>query len=224
VLTAERLDGILLVDIIRDLRHDREGTRRRLREAGYDLDQAAGNIVWNFLHQVYAVGVFHGDLHPANLLLLPDNRIGYVDFGIIGRLPEPVRKSLVRYAGSLFSGEVDAATAEFLRWVKPSAKTRVAAATGEIVGRTERFLLDLERAGSGKRELMAQYQVDLLGITRTHRMAIDPVLVLYMKVVLTIDSVTTELSPALDLQSLHVRFIRELVLEGIEQAELEKTA
>jgi predicted unusual protein kinase regulating ubiquinone biosynthesis (AarF/ABC1/UbiB family) len=224
VLTAERLEGILLLDIIRDLRRDRDACLRRLGEAGYDLDQAAANIVWNFLNQVYAVGVFHGDLHPANLLLLPGNRIGYVDFGIVGRLPETVRKSLVRYAGSLFSGEVDAATAEFLRWVKPSAATRVGVATGEIVRRTERFLSDLERAGSGRRKSMAQYKIDLLGITRTHRMAIDPVLVLYMKVVLTIDSVTTELSPSLDLQSLHVRFVRELVLEGIEQSEMEKTA
>ena len=34
VLTAERLDGILVVDVIRDLRRDRDGCRQRLREAG----------------------------------------------------------------------------------------------------------------------------------------------------------------------------------------------
>jgi hypothetical protein len=39
-----------------------------------------------------------------------------------------------------------------------------------------------------------------------------------MKVVLTIDSVTSELSPSLDLQALHVRFIRERLVEGIAQA------
>ncbi len=217
VLTAERLDGILLVDVIRDLRRDREGTVERLRAAGFELDQAAANIVWNFLNQVYAVGVFHGDLHPANLLLLADNRIGYVDFGIIGRLPMPVRESLVSYASSLFTGEVDAAISEFLRWVQPSSATLLSAATDEIVQRTHRFVADLDRAVSGKREIMADYQVDLLAITRTHRMAIDPVVVLYMKVVLTIDSVTHELSPSLDLQSLHRRFVRELIVEGLKQ-------
>ncbi|MEA2371377.1 MAG: ubiquinone biosynthesis protein [Solirubrobacteraceae bacterium] len=218
VLTAERLEGILLVDVIRDLRRDRQSCVARLRAAGYDLDQAAANIVWNFLNQVYAVGVFHGDLHPANLLLLPGNRIGYVDFGIIGRLAAPVRESLVRYAGSLFAGEVDTAVHEFLRWVAPSAATDVAAARAEIVARTHRLVCDLERAQSGKRQIMAEYQVDLLAATRSHRMAVDPAVVLYTKVVLTIDSVTSELSPSLDLQSLHLRFVRELVIEGIEQA------
>lgn len=218
VLTAERLHGILLVDVIRDLRRDREECVGRLRAAGYDLERAASNIVWNFLNQVYAVGVFHGDLHPANLLLLPGNRIGYVDFGIIGRLDEPVRQSLARYAASLFAGEVDAAVREYLRWAAPSAATDFAAAREEIVRRTERLVWELDRAGSGKRQIMAQYQVDLLAATRAHRMAIDPAIVLYMKVVLTIDSVTSELSPTVDLQALHLRFVRERVIEGIEHA------
>jgi len=218
VLTAEHLDGILLSDVIRDLREDRPGTERRLAEAGYDLDRAATNVVWNFLGQAYAVGVFHGDLHPANLMLLPGNRIGYVDFGIIGRLPESVRQSLVLYAKNLFFGDVDAAISEFLRWVKPSSTTSVAAAGDAMVELTRRFLSDLDRAETGRREIMARYQVDLLAATRTHRMAIDPIVVLYMKVVFTIEAVTSELSPGLDLQSLHARFFGELILEGIGES------
>lgn len=218
VLTTERLDGLLLVDVIRDLQRDRDPSVARLAAAGYDVDAAAGNIVLNFLHQVYAVGVFHGDLHPANLLLLPGNRIGYVDFGIIGRLPAHARESLAEYARTLFSGNVDGAVAEFMRWVVPSPATRIDAATDEIVGRTERFVRDFDRATSGRRQIMADYQVDLLAIARAHRMAVDPVVVLYTKVVLTIDSVTAALSPTLDLQSLHLLFVRDLVLEGIDRA------
>jgi ubiquinone biosynthesis protein len=218
VLTAEHLDGILLADVIRDLRADREGTVRRMTAAGYDLDRAATNVVWNFLSQAYAVGVFHGDLHPANLMLLPDDRIGYVDFGIIGRLPESVRQSLVLYAKNLFFGDVDAAISEFLRWVKPSPTTSVAAAADSMVELTRRFLAELDRAETGRREIMARYQVDLLSATRTHRMAIDPIVVLYMKVVFTIEAVTSELSPGLDLQSLHARFFSELILEGIGES------
>ena len=215
VLTAERLDGILLADVIQDLRDVRAATAQRLESAGYDLDEVAANIVWNFLSQAYAVGVFHGDLHPANLLLLPGNRIGYVDFGIIGRLPEEVRQSLVSYARNLFFGDVDAAISEFLRWVKPARTTSVAAAAQAMVELTRRFLFDLEHTTSPKREVMARYQIDLLTASRTHRMAIDPVIVLYMKVVFTIESITSELAPTLDLQSLHARFFGELILEGI---------
>ena len=91
VLTLEYIDGIPVSDILTDLRRDRGECIARLREQGCDLDQVAANIVWNFLNQVYVIGLFHADLHPANLLVLPGNRIGYVDFGITGRLPANVR-------------------------------------------------------------------------------------------------------------------------------------
>jgi ubiquinone biosynthesis protein len=215
VLTSERLDGLVLVDIIRQLRVDREGCARRLREWGYDLDEAAANIVWNFLGQTYAVGVFHGDLHPANLLLLPENLIGYVDFGIIGRLPEPIQESLGRFAMRLFGGNAEGAVDDFLHWVRPSPATDLSAARREMVSITERFFARLARASSKRRELLARYQVDLLAATRRHRMVIDPSVVLYMKVVLTIDAVTSALAPSLDLQALHERFFSELIIEGI---------
>jgi predicted unusual protein kinase regulating ubiquinone biosynthesis (AarF/ABC1/UbiB family) len=219
ILTAERLEGLLLVDIIRELRADRDACVGRLRDAGFDLDQAAANIVWNFLGQTYAVGVFHGDLHPANLLLMAGNRIGYVDFGIIGRLPASVQESLGRYAMRLFGGDSEAAVEDFLTWLRPSATTNASVARREMVELTKRFLDDLGRATSHRREILARYQVDLLGATRRNRMVIDPVVILYMKVVLTIDAVTSELAPSLDLQSLHERFFSELIIESIGKPE-----
>jgi ubiquinone biosynthesis protein len=215
VLTSERLDGLLLVEIIRELREDREGTARRLRTAGYDLDQGAANVVWNFLGQAYETGIFHGDLHPANLLILSGNRIGYVDFGIIGRLPEAVHELLGRYAMRLFGGEADAAVDDFLKWLRPSATTDVAAARREMTELTERFLDDLADASSRRREILARYQIELLSAARAHRMVIDPAVILYVKVVLTIDAVTSELAPSLDLQSLIERFFSQLIIEGI---------
>jgi predicted unusual protein kinase regulating ubiquinone biosynthesis (AarF/ABC1/UbiB family) len=217
VLTTERLDGTPLVEIIRALRADREGTNRRLSAAGYDLEQAAANVVWNFLGQAYATGIFHGDLHPANLLLLPGNQIGYVDFGIIGRLPEAVHELLGRYAMRLFGGEADAAVDDFLQWLRPSASTDRAAARRELTELTERFLDELGNATSRRREILARYQIDLLSAARAHRMVIEPTVILYVKTVLTIDAVTSELAPALDLQSLIERFFSQLIIEGIGQ-------
>ena len=43
------------------------------------------------LNQVFVFGCFHADLHPANLFVLPGDAIGYVDFGIVGQLPDALR-------------------------------------------------------------------------------------------------------------------------------------
>jgi len=218
VLTAERLDGVPLVDIIRELRADRDAARRRLQAAGHDLDEAAAKVVWNFLGQVYATGVFHGDLHPANVLLLDDRRIGYVDFGIVGRIPPEVQQSLADYARSLFGGDSEAAVDQLLRWLRPSTRTDAAAAREQMLGLTEQFLVDLERPRARRREVLARFQIDLLSAARTHHLAADPLIVLYMKVVLAMDSVTSELAPTLDLQAVHERFFSELIIEGLQEA------
>ena len=214
VLTMERLDGLLVLDVLTDLRHDREATVTRLRAAGHDIERAASRIVWNFLGQTYGAGVFHGDLHPANLLLLPGDRIGYVDFGIVGELSEHLRESLGAYAMKLFGGEASAAADELLRWLRPSRRTAADAARAELVALTERFLADLDDP-KRRREVLARFQIDLLGLTRRHQMAIDPEIVLYLKAVLTIDAVSSELAPSLNVQALHERFFGELIIEGL---------
>jgi ubiquinone biosynthesis protein len=150
VLTAERLHGIPLVDIICELRADRDATRQLHKAAGHDLDEAAANVVWNFLGQVYATGVFHGDLHPANVLLLDGSRIGYVDFGIVGRIPPEVQQSLGDYARCLFGGDAADAVDQLQRWLRPSKRTNAAAARADMLRLTEQFLEDLEHPKSAR--------------------------------------------------------------------------
>ena len=41
-------------------------------------------------------GIFHGDLHGGNLLVLPDGRTGLLDFGIVGRLSDERRVAFLR--------------------------------------------------------------------------------------------------------------------------------
>ena len=75
------------------------------------------------LNQVFVFGFFHADLHPANIFVLPGDAIGYVDFGIVGQLPEPVRQSLTRYSWLLFRGDIEAAVTELMRWLAPTSST-----------------------------------------------------------------------------------------------------
>ena len=81
------------------------------------------NLDWNMLNEVYVFGYFHADLHPANLFVLPGDAIGYVDFGIVGQLPQEVRDSLTRYSWLLFRGDIEAAIVELMRWLSPTSTT-----------------------------------------------------------------------------------------------------
>jgi predicted unusual protein kinase regulating ubiquinone biosynthesis (AarF/ABC1/UbiB family) len=46
------------------------------------------------VHAVYAgpelTGLMHADPHPGNFLLLPDGRVGVLDFGAVKQLPDGI--------------------------------------------------------------------------------------------------------------------------------------
>src|SRR5204863_3317982 len=119
VLTTELIEGIPLIEIVQAVRANNTAYLDDLRTRGYDLEQVVRHLDWNMLNQVYIFGCFHADLHPANLFVLPGDVIGYVDYGIVGQLSEPVRGSLTRYSWLLFRGEVEDAVRELMRWLAP---------------------------------------------------------------------------------------------------------
>jgi ubiquinone biosynthesis protein len=218
VLTLEYIDGIPVSTILTDLRRDSGECIANLRARGCDLDRVAANIVWNFLNQVYVIGFFHADLHPANLVVLPGNRIGYVDFGITGRLPAHVRTSLVLFARRLLRGDVDGAMVELTRWVRPSTRTVQGDAVDELKGLALGFLFQLRATQQPRQALAAAYQIALLGAIRRHHMTVDPVVLSYVKAVITMDAITTELAPTLDVVKHELRFFSALTLDEVHDS------
>ena len=95
VLVMEFMSGVTVLDYLRALAAGDEWTTHRLRAAGFDPNRFARHIIDNFLGDAFQYGVFHADLHPANLLVLPGDVVGYVDFGITGVLSRYSRRHLV---------------------------------------------------------------------------------------------------------------------------------
>jgi ubiquinone biosynthesis protein len=91
VLTLERLEGTQVADL--DLAAWSDEERRELAYRMAD--------VW--MTMIFRHGFFHGDPHPANILVLENGNLGLVDFGLAGKLTDEDLSRLTR----LF---VDAAT------------------------------------------------------------------------------------------------------------------
>ena len=53
---------------------------------GHDMEEIGRQCVRMLFKMVFEDGFFHGDLHPGNLWVLDDGRIGVIDFGLVGRL------------------------------------------------------------------------------------------------------------------------------------------
>jgi ubiquinone biosynthesis protein len=89
VLTAEYVEGVKISD---------PSVRARADYA--ELAERGARV---FLHQVLREGLFHADLHPANLLITPAGEIAYLDFGIAGRLDAGERRAVLGALAGLLS-------------------------------------------------------------------------------------------------------------------------
>ena len=56
-------------------------------------------------------GLLHADPHPGNYLVLPDGRLGVVDFGLVARLPEGLPSAMGRLIRLAIDDDADAMTA-----------------------------------------------------------------------------------------------------------------
>jgi predicted unusual protein kinase regulating ubiquinone biosynthesis (AarF/ABC1/UbiB family) len=215
VLTSELLVGIPLLDIVTAVRAGDATYLRQLEADGYDLEAIVQHLDWNMLNQVYVYGYFHADLHPANLYVLLGNAIGYVDFGIVGRLPEAVRDSLTRYTWLLFQGDVEGAVREVLRWLAPTAATDAALAREQLVRAHQAFLYELGGVGPVPRGAdanpYAQLALDILQTMRRQQLRAVPSLVAFMKMNVTLGTLRRQLAPDYNVPRLARQFFGHLI-------------
>lgn len=208
ILTTEYLNGVPLLDIIRAIHESDENYLKILKGQGVDLSIIARNISWNLLNQTFRDGFYHADLHPANLVVLPGNRIGYFDFGIVGRLSEDLRKSLQTYIRSIFQGDFDRAVTEVLRWVTPHATTNMEHARQDLVLTFENYRYGaVDPAGGHKPlQLTSSFIAEMMSVARSNRITISQDLMLYFKAAMTVDAVVFEIAPNYDVFSEVERF------------------
>lgn len=88
----EFLDGISVSEIIRRHEAGDDTVDDDLLALGCDRTTIARNIWQTFLLQAFVGQAFHGDPHPGNLIVLPENVVGFIDFGLQGRLNEESRR------------------------------------------------------------------------------------------------------------------------------------
>ena len=222
MLTTELIEGIPLIDIVIACRDDDRAYLEALAEAGHDLDRIVRRLDWNMLNQVFVFGYFHADLHPANIFVLPDDAIGYVDFGIVGQLPNRVRDSLTRYSWLLFRGDVEGAVRELMRWLAPGPTTDSDAARWQLIRIHQAFLYDTvagrtrftEGAPGPTRNPAenpySRLAVDILATIRVHDLTLSPSIVAYLKMLVTLGTLRHQLAIEYDLQDNVRQFVRRL--------------
>ncbi len=85
-------DNVLCMEYLDGVRPDVEAvTFMPLDERQRLIDLGAEAII----RMLYQDGFFHADLHPANLLVLPDVKVGFLDLGMVGHFDPELRHNML---------------------------------------------------------------------------------------------------------------------------------
>eukprot|EP00873_Tetraselmis_striata_P044315 jgi/Tetstr1/464579/TSEL_009335.t1 len=96
LLTMERLYGVPLTDL---------NAIRSVTQADPESTLIAALNTW--FGSVMSAETFHADVHAGNLLVLRDGRVGFIDFGIVGRIQPTTWKAVEALMVSTAQGDFD---------------------------------------------------------------------------------------------------------------------
>jgi ubiquinone biosynthesis protein len=95
VLTLEYINAY-------DIRNIQEIRKKRL-----NIDKIIKNGFDAVLTMVFVHGFFHADPHPGNILVLKNNKISFVDFGIVGRFDEDLKRKSIDLCYGIIEKDAD---------------------------------------------------------------------------------------------------------------------
>ncbi len=174
----EHVDGVKINDL--------DG----LRVLGVDTARLARLGAEVFLRQVLIDGMFHGDPHPGNLFVLPDGRLGVIDFGIVGRLDRRTIDSVT----DLFIG----VTRRDVPRIVDGLTALGAVDDGGDAAALKRDVADLLDRHHGKRLkdlALGDIVNEVLQVAHLHELRLPPDLLLLGKALVTIEGLGQQLDP-----------------------------
>jgi ubiquinone biosynthesis protein len=199
ILTWEFVDGIPVLQILNAIHQDNRKYLQKLEDQQYDLRLVARRIYWSTLNQVYRDGMFHSDLSPAGILVLPGNRIAHVDFAVVGRFTEEHQDSFRFFMQYVLREQFDEAVDELLRWIEAAPNTDVTGFRRDMSTVLEDYLDGFRSPVGSVPWLSARHVVvRMMSVIRQHRLSISATVSLYLRTLLTRDAIIFELAPTYD--------------------------
>jgi ubiquinone biosynthesis protein len=101
VLVMEALNGIPL------------SSEHSLKQKNINPEQIVKTGMKCYLQMVFHHGLFHGDLHAGNFLILQENKIGLIDFGVVGRLNRKSQSAIANMLIALANEDYDRLAHEY---------------------------------------------------------------------------------------------------------------
>lgn len=163
-----------------------------------------------FIRQVLEFCFFHGDLHPANLMVTPDSKIAYLDFGIVGQIPKEHRKVIANLLMAIIRQDIEDI-------VNEAGKIGVEI-TPENINQIRPELKNILDRYHGK--TLGEVKIDIIGrefleLIYKHHIKIPTNYAMLAKALITIEGTAKKLYPEINILEIAEPYVRKLMSEKL---------
>ncbi len=177
----------------------------KLRARGLDPRLLANRGADVVLRMVLEHGYFHADPHPGNVLFLPDNRIGMIDFGMVGMLTHSRRHQIVNLLHALTRKDEQALLQVLVDW------------SDENVGDEERLAYDVAELLQSYDDLQLKdvkigaLLNDITALMRENNLVLPADLTLLFKTLITLEGLGQQLDPNFHMIDYVTPFVERII-------------
>ncbi|QDU98249.1 ABC1 kinase family protein [Lignipirellula cremea] len=195
VLTMERIVGLKLTEPV------------SLAARGLNLEEIARRGAELYLKMIFKHGFFHADPHPGNMLVLPSNVIGLLDFGMVGRINEKLREDIEEMLLAIVSRDPPLLTAIIKRVGSMPANLD----SGLLMTDVTEYVDQYSTQSLEKFDFSGAMN-DMMEIVRRHQIALPSEVVMLLKAMVTLEGTARLLNPRFSLMELMQPLQRTLLL------------
>ncbi len=203
VLTMEALPGV-------PLSHE-----KALQMEGIDSDLIIRRGLQAYLKMVFADGLFHGDLHAGNFFVLPDNNIGLIDFGVVGRLSGKTQSIVANMLLALSREDYDRLAYEYVDLAPFTDKINV-----DLFARDLREMIAPFYGLSMKNVNLGKLLMSTSAVAAKHHLVLPAELMLFFKSIVSIEGIGRRIAKDFDFLQYSLEVAEEMAKHQMDPSKI----
>ncbi len=176
----------------------------------------AKTILEGAFKQLFEDGLFHGDPHPGNLLVLPGPVLGLIDFGLVGRVTRQMQDTLVQLVLAIGLKDSETAARILYRLGTPDARTNLMAFRTDIDAILNNYLPTSLKDVDSKHLL-----ADIFNLAVKYRIRIPKEFAILSRASIAIEGILRTLYPEMPIAEIFLPYAKQLLSDRYDPTQMQ---
>lgn len=177
-----------------------------LRQPGIQTKELIRKGLRAYLKMVFIDGLFHGDLHAGNFFVLPDGKVGLIDFGVVGRLNHKTQSAIANMLIALSKEDYERLAHEYVDLAPFTDKVNL-----DLFAKELRELIAPYYGLTLKNVNLGKLLMSSSNVAARHYLTLPADLMLFFKSIVAVEGIGRRIESDFDFLQYSLEFASEIV-------------